>query len=257
MWTFLEKVRPDIIHQFDVWHVRKSMKKKLSRKLRQCEKLAKWSKSIINHFWRCCRTCEGNQKLLKEKWVSLLFHIRNRHTWETEKNFTLFNRCAHPPLSLHQEEGVEWLEANSPGFQALEVIVLDKGLLKDPHKLTEFCHTGPIEVFLSLINKYSPKRQHFLAASQYARHQLSVMDHNSGTERDYKRNSSGDVVTKIQYSKSSKCWVSKPVRKKKEKKYLHEMMEKLLKLMPKILLWTHPISQILQQILHRILVQKT
>ena len=56
------------------------------------------------------------------------------------------------------------------------------------------------------------------------------MDHNSGTEHDYKRNSSGDVVTKIQYSKSSKCWVSKPVRKKKQKKYVHEMIEKVVEI---------------------------
>ena len=56
------------------------------------------------------------------------------------------------------------------------------------------------------------------------------MDHNSGTERDYKRNSSGDVVTKIQYSKSSKCWVSKPVRKKKQKKYVQEMIEKVVEI---------------------------
>ena len=56
------------------------------------------------------------------------------------------------------------------------------------------------------------------------------MDHNSGTEGDYKRNSSGDVVTKIQYLKSSKCWVSKPVRKKKQKKCLQEMMEKVVEI---------------------------
>ena len=64
--AFLEKVRPDIIQKFDVLHVSKSIKKKLSRKLAKCEKLAKWSKSIINHFWWCCRTCESDQKLLKE-----------------------------------------------------------------------------------------------------------------------------------------------------------------------------------------------
>ena len=56
------------------------------------------------------------------------------------------------------------------------------------------------------------------------------MDHNSGTKRDYKRNSNGDVVTKIQYPKSSKCWVSKPVGKKKQKKYLQEMMEKVVEI---------------------------
>ena len=30
--AFHEKVRPDIIHQFDIWHVSKSINKKLSRK---------------------------------------------------------------------------------------------------------------------------------------------------------------------------------------------------------------------------------
>ena len=43
--TFLEKVHPDIIHQFDVWHVSKSIKKKLSRKLAKCKKMTKWYKS--------------------------------------------------------------------------------------------------------------------------------------------------------------------------------------------------------------------
>ena len=152
--AFLEKVRPGIIHQFNFWHVSISIKKKLSQKSAKWEKLTERSKSIRNHFCWCYRTCEGNQKLLKEKRVSLLIHIMNRHTWETYKNFTVLNRCAHPPLSIHQEEYVEWLEGNSPDFQASDVIFLDKGLLKDLDKLTEFWHTGQIEVFQSLINKY-------------------------------------------------------------------------------------------------------
>ena len=68
--------------------------------------------------------------------------------------------------------------------------------IKRPSRLTEFCHTGQNEVFHSLINKYSPKRQHFFTTSQYARIQLNVMDHNSGTERGYKKNSSGVVISK-------------------------------------------------------------
>ena len=39
-----------------------------------------------------------------------------------------------------------------------------------------------------------------------------------------------EIVTKIQYSKSSKYWVSKPVRTKKQKKYLQEMMEKVVEI---------------------------
>ena len=252
--AFLEKVRPGIIHQFNFWHVSISIKKKLSQKSAKWEKLTERSKSIRNHFCWCYRTCEGNQKLLKEKRVSLLIHIMNRHTWETYKNFTVLNRCAHPPLSIHQEEYVEWLEGNSPDFQALDVIFLDKGLLKDLDKLTKFWHTGQIEVFQSLINKYWPKRLHFSTASQNAWHQLSVMNHNSDsdTECDHKINSSGDVVTKI-----LNPWnfgFLNQLGKRKRRSICRKWWRKLLKLKPKILLWTLPISQKLQKILQRLLV---
>ena len=98
---------------------------------------------------------------------------------------------------MHQEKDVKWLEANFPDFQTSEVIVSEKCLLKDLGKLTEFCHASQIEIFNSLINNYSPERQHFFKASQNARHQLGVLDHKSGTERNYERNSSRDVVTKF------------------------------------------------------------
>ena len=42
--VFFEKVRPKIVHQLDVWHAIKSIKKK------KIEKLARWSKAIINHL---------------------------------------------------------------------------------------------------------------------------------------------------------------------------------------------------------------
>ena len=38
-----------------------------------------WIKSVWNHFWWCCRSCDGDEQLLKEKWVSILFHIQNKH----------------------------------------------------------------------------------------------------------------------------------------------------------------------------------
>ena len=59
------------------------------------------------------------------------------------------------------------------------------------------------------------------------------MGHNSGIEHDFERNSSRDVVTKIQYSKSSKCWLSKPVRKKKQNGYLQEIMEEVVRIKAK------------------------
>jgi len=34
-------------------------------KPRGMEKLSRWSGNIVNHFWYCCRTCDGNVNKLK------------------------------------------------------------------------------------------------------------------------------------------------------------------------------------------------
>ena len=52
-------------------------------------------KSIINHFWRCCATCEGSEIILREKWVSIMYHMKNKHHWE---DATIYKQCDHPKL---------------------------------------------------------------------------------------------------------------------------------------------------------------
>ena len=44
---------PGIIHQFDVWHFVKNIKKKLvaTSKKSSCKIIEKWIKSVGNHFW--------------------------------------------------------------------------------------------------------------------------------------------------------------------------------------------------------------
>ena len=67
---FMRKEKGNIVHQFDVWHVRKNIKKKLAkfRKQKQYGDLNQWIKAAINHLWWCCATSNGNEKLLREKW---------------------------------------------------------------------------------------------------------------------------------------------------------------------------------------------
>jgi len=87
----MDKEHPDIKHQFDVWHVSKSIVKKLNKKakLKKNQDLAPWIQSISNHLWWCAATCNGDAKLLKEKWLSLLNHICNKHSWrKKEVSFT-------------------------------------------------------------------------------------------------------------------------------------------------------------------------
>ena len=68
-----------IPHQFDVWHFVKNIKKRLHHKVgknKLCEHLQKWTKSMSNHWWACA-TCKGDKELLREKWLSVLFHVQN------------------------------------------------------------------------------------------------------------------------------------------------------------------------------------
>ena len=228
--AYLSKNRKDIIHQFDIWHVSKSVKKKLVKKAKGCDALNNWIKSVINHFWWCCSTCSGDAKLLKEKWLSLLNHVKNKHSWKNNNDFTLFKKCAHKKLSITSRTDIEWLVEGSPTYYALEQVVLDKSLLKDFAQLVEFRHTGQLEVYHSLINKYCPKRQHFHMVGMYARQQLAVMDHNSGTHLSQAKNKKGEDIYKFQYSKIMKQWVAKPLKEQKNHQHLKDMVDKVVQM---------------------------
>ena len=60
---------PDVDHQFDVWHLAKSVTKKLTEKAKKkdCGDLFPWIKSVSNHLWWCADTCNANKELLREK----------------------------------------------------------------------------------------------------------------------------------------------------------------------------------------------
>ena len=85
----------------DMWHFVKNIKKKslATSKKSSCKILEKWIKSIGNHFWWKFVTCEGDPELLREKWISVLFRIQNKHEWTVSKRFTT---CVHPPLTKKQ-----------------------------------------------------------------------------------------------------------------------------------------------------------
>ena len=139
-------------HQFDVWHFAKNIKKMLlaACKKSSCKILEKWIKSIGNYFWWSCATCEGDAQILRERWISVLFHIQNKHRSTGHEKF---QKCIHPRLTKKQIKGKEWLSPKSEAFEALQNIALDKKVLEDLSHLTKFCHTGVLEIYHSLYNK--------------------------------------------------------------------------------------------------------
>ena len=129
--------------------------KKLTKKAKKKgnEPLFKWIKCVSNHLWWCSQTCGGNAEALRERWVSILNHVVNKHKWKNSKHF---RRCEHGRLSIRKERKTKWLEDGTSAYVALEEVVLNKKFLKDIEKLTEFHHTGELEVYHSLLLKYVP-----------------------------------------------------------------------------------------------------
>ena len=99
---YLRDQEPGIILQFDVWHFVKSIKKKLlAASKKSCKIIEKWIMSIGNYFWWACAMSEGDPELLREKWISVLFHIQNKHDWTGSNS-------VHPPLTKKQVKAKEW-----------------------------------------------------------------------------------------------------------------------------------------------------
>lgn len=65
--SIMKKDFPKVSHQFDVWHVAKSVTKKLTAhgKTKKCADLNPWIQSVSNHLWWCCGTCGGDPEVLR------------------------------------------------------------------------------------------------------------------------------------------------------------------------------------------------
>ena len=87
-----------------------------------CKIIEKWIKSIGNHLWWCCATCEEDEELLREKWISVLFHVQNKHKWTGHEEF---KKCVHPRLTKKEIKAKEWILPDTEAFEQLQKIVLD------------------------------------------------------------------------------------------------------------------------------------
>ena len=211
---YVREEKPTIDHQFDMWHFEKSVRKRFlaASKKKSCADLSMWIKSIINHLWWCCATCENSELLLKEKWMSLIFHIQNKHEWTGYENF---HQCAHPTSSDHEQR--KWLDPTSDSFKALQEILFSSKLLSDLKHLTRFSHTGSLEVYHSLYNKWLPKSHHFSYEGMIARSQLAAVDFNLGCGLDQAKKLSGELRYNVSFSKYTSSWTAKPIKEQKNR----------------------------------------
>ncbi|KAK0148355.1 hypothetical protein N1851_011326 [Merluccius polli] len=222
---------PEKCHEFDPWHVAKGVSKKLAAaaKRRECEGLGEWIPSIINHFWWSAQTCGGDAEVLKEKWVSVIHHVTNRHDWPGNRHY---HCCAHEPLDETSQRSKLWLQPGSEGHQALVKTVKDKRLLKDLGHLTKCIHTTSLEVYHSMYLKYLPKRTHFGYDVMIHASMLAALDHNNNANRGQAVYQDGESVDepkfKISWSKVHKRFRARPVAVQKDYGYMKAMVADVL-----------------------------
>ena len=227
----MRKNQKKIKHQYDTWHMSKWVVKQLNKKAKkkECEELKPWIQSVSNHLWWSAATCNGDSELLTEKWTSVVHHVVNKHCWTGCKKF---KKCEHDRLTRTQRKNTSWLTPGSPAHVALEEVVMNKRLLKDLCKLTDFCHTGDLEVFHSLFVKYCPKRQHFSYDGMVARARLAALDHNANANRDQATvrsgENAGELRYKLSFPKVHKRWVVKPIKEEKNYDHVSKMVKDVI-----------------------------
>ena len=138
--------------------------------------------------------------------------MTDKHKWN---GYFHFHECCHPRLTRAQIRKKKWLK---PDTLALEEVVLNKKILKDIEKLTEFFHTGELEVYHSEYLKYRPKREHFSHKGMVARTQLSTRSQCKLWKKEAGVQSgprAGQARYKVSFPKVHKQWVAKPIKEKK------------------------------------------
>lgn len=224
----LKRERPEIKHNFDVWHMAKSVQKKLTKKAqtKPCAALKPWIHAIITHLWWCAKSSQGNATDCVERWKSIVYHTVNIHHWDGCQHF---HQCAHPPIPRETERRKEWLKVGSPAHDALKEVVWNKLLLKDIAMLAEFIHTGIIEMYHGLMaKKYCQKVQHYSYDGMRARTQLAILDHNHNVGREQAQTKEGAKKHKFVSPKGSQGWIAKPQYEDKSYEFLDDLMAALL-----------------------------
>lgn len=192
---------PMVSHDFDPWHVQKSLKKRLVKasNKKNCDIIGKWTRSITNHLWFSADYCNGDPDLLVELWTSILYHISDRHMWSAESTHSRVQQCLHGEIANPRRKC--WIPSNSVAFEELTGIVLNPLFLKDIRHIAAFIHTSALESFHNSLLKYVPKRLHFPKKQHIMRVKLAIIDNNlnAGLEPTH---------SYVTYRKSTKRWAS-------------------------------------------------
>ncbi|KAF4517082.1 hypothetical protein B566_EDAN007004 [Ephemera danica] len=199
---------PEIFHSYDIWHLCKSLSKKLTRAALKYPLIGKWRDSILLHLWYSRANCNENPDNLEELFLSLLNHIQNKHSWTGGQ---YVNRCKHARLR-RRDKNKMWLNnhASKPEnntdaeFAELSKILKNKSFLTDLRHAVLFFHTGDLESYHNERLTLLPKRSSYTYDGTMMLSTLVVIDYNYNVGRK-------KTVTRLMWSKACKKYVVKNV----------------------------------------------
>lgn len=165
----MRKSLSHIIHYFDIWHLKKKIRKVLSKlsKEKGCESIAEWIRSCENHlYWSATTTFSGNGKVIWAKFNSFMGHIVNMK--HSQLGDALFNKCFHGVISPRK-----WLKVGSVAYEKLCSALTNTHLVKGIKQASPFAQTSCLEGFHSVLNHFAPKMIAYSYAGMYCRHILA------------------------------------------------------------------------------------
>ena len=110
---------------------------------------------------------------------------------------------------LPDADQIAWLDSAGAEAEALRKVAFDKQRLDDVGKLSEFCHTGELEVYNSSQLRWVTKRISFSYLGMMARTQVAALHHNYNVGRKQARRSDGQRQWRIVFPKAKRRWVAK------------------------------------------------
>ncbi|XP_057311438.1 uncharacterized protein LOC130649581 [Hydractinia symbiolongicarpus] len=96
--------------------------------------LARWAPAVVNHLYWSIATCKGDGKELAERFVSVVHHTANKHTFPQN---SIYKECEHEKLTDEDKRQKEWFQMGSPAHNALIHIVTQKTLVTDLEQMNE------------------------------------------------------------------------------------------------------------------------
>ena len=96
---WIRQFQPHTSHFFDIWHVTRSINKKLLKVNQEkgCERIKDWMRGVRNHlYWCVTTTVQGFENLILAKWKSFMRHLNNKHKDHPD---ALFTECAHDEIA--------------------------------------------------------------------------------------------------------------------------------------------------------------